>query len=817
MTPQSLARKVLLGLLGLASCALLVLVLLPYIVSLDSVKDQIVGQIEAALQRKVDVSAVRLQLLSGLGVGLEQLTIHNPPGWQQPHLLKAATLSVKVAWRPLMRRHIVITKMILRDGEILIERDPQGRLNSADLAASTPAAPDKTQPSRLHRSANGQAVRSGFTPLAGLRVSEVTVQNMPITFVDRMVVPSQEIITTVSNFQLHLQDVALGRLIPVDMTATLLTDGSRNVHLRGSVGPIPELSSINSAPVDIKLQTTDVRLDKLTPYLGQEFPLVQGRVGGDVTLQGSLASGLHLIGKLSLADAVLQAGIVSDATTALPMLTSTQDITLDLATGRADLTDVALNMSGIQATITGALHTFTTTPQFDLQLATNVFTPVALLTDLPILASKLPAPADVRGNVQLQATVKGALHDFRSEALIDLREAVVRSGAFNGGAPGDGGLLLETDKAEARLATHVVKADPPHLHFEARAHRLVFDQQGPHSPAPTPNTQSTPTPQTAPSKPLLPPVTLTGKVAIAEGRLKTLTFQQMTTQLSLSDGALNTTQHLTLYGGSYQGTVQVNLTQSEPSYTLDATVTGLDVGQALRELTPDQNALLGVLDTDMHLSGRGLAWDVLNKTLSGNGHVKITEAQLTNFDLIPKLALVLQNVGGLVGLTLPSGWEDNTFRTIEGDWRLRHGRILTDHLRLRAEGMEALITGSVGLDRTLDYTGNLFLPAQFFVRREAPRLLRQDDAGRVIIPFTVKGVVDAPRITVDEKALVGGAKQELLDTVRKQLGGKLDELFGQPSAPDQSNQESEQTGPKPGDEAPQPRWPGKILQEILRR
>ena len=158
----------------------------------------------------------------------------------------------------------------------------------------------------------------------------------------------------------------------------------------------------------------------------------------------------------------------------------------------------------------------------------------------------------------------------------------------------------------------------------------------------------------APSQPMLPPMTLSGQVSIAEGRIQHLNFQQMTADLSLVEGLLKTTQQMQLYGGSYHGATQVDLTHSEPSYTLDARVAGLNVGPALDDLTPAKNTLLGVLDTDMRLSGRGLAWDVIQKTLSGDGHVKIAEAQLTHFDLLPKLMHLLQNMGGLVGSRCPA-------------------------------------------------------------------------------------------------------------------------------------------------------------------
>jgi hypothetical protein len=822
MTPQRLGRKLLLVLLGLVGCGLLVVALLPYVVSLDSVRDQIVGRIEAALHRKVEVGAMRLQILSGLGAGLEDVTIYNPPGWQQPYVMKAATLAIKVAWRPFLQRRIEITKLSLRDGEIVIERDAQGRLNIADAAGSAPAS-THTRPADGHTSPGGNGASPGTTPLAGLCVADVTLQNMSVTFVDGLIVPGQAIVTPVSDLQLHLRDVGLGTPIPIDMTATLLTEGSRNIRLQGSVGPVPESLAVDSVPIDVRLETSDVRLEKLAPYLGRTVPLAQGRLGGVVKLQGTMASSLRLNGDLSLAEAALREGSVSDASTALPTLTSTQAITIDLPAARVELTGVEINAAGIQALIKGMVHAFTTTPQLDLEVATNTFSPAALLTQLPLLATRFPAPTDARGKVQLQATIKGAPHDLRSEAQIDLQEIVLKSGSFNGGDRASGGMLIETDKTEARLATQLMKAEPPKVHIDVHAQRLVFDRQRPRAPAPTPLPAPTPegpprpATQTAPSQPVPPPLAFSGQVRIAQGRIQRLNFQQLTADLSLVKGLLKMTHQMTLYDGSSQGATQVDLTQAEPSYTLDAKVAGLNLGQALGDLTPAKNTLLGVLDADARLAGRGFAWDIINKALSGDGHVKIAEAQLTHVDFLPQLVQLLQNMGELVGFTLPSGWEHGAWRTIEADWRLQQGKILTDHLRLRREGVEALLHGYVGLDQAIAYTGTLFLPAKLTGRRGVPLILRRDDAGRLMVPFTVKGTVSAPRLSVDEKALGDVATQELLDEVRKRFGGRIDEILGQPPAPDQPSQESDKTGPETEERPRRPRLPEKILRDLLRR
>src|SRR5262245_28358117 len=89
MRSHRLGRKLLVLLLGLVGGALLALALLPYVVSLDSVKGQLIGQLEAALHRQVSVGTLRLQLWSGLGVGLKDVTVYNPTGWQHPYVLKA--------------------------------------------------------------------------------------------------------------------------------------------------------------------------------------------------------------------------------------------------------------------------------------------------------------------------------------------------------------------------------------------------------------------------------------------------------------------------------------------------------------------------------------------------------------------------------------------------------------------------------------------------------------------------------------------------------------------------------------------------------
>jgi hypothetical protein len=183
---------------------------------------------------------------------------------------------------------------------------------------------------------------------------------------------------------------------------------------------------------------------------------------------------------------------------------------------------------------------------------------------------------------------------------------------------------------------------------------------------------------------------------------------------------------------------------------------------------------------------------------------------LTTFDLIPQVLQLLSHVSAALGGTRPGAWQPDSFRAVEGNWRLHQGKILTEHLRLRGQGLEALLTGYIGLDQAIDYAGTVFLPATLLGRR-------QDEAKRLAVPFTAQGTLTTPRIVVDEQALVGLVQTELVDALGKQLGSKLEELFGRPSASDQRQQESDRTGQGTGDRPLPPNLPGKLLRELLRR
>src|SRR5262249_46802915 len=100
----------------------LLLVALPFLVSLERFRAPLVAAAERALHRKVDVGSLRLEIWSGPGAGLRGLVVHNAPGWSGPTLLKADAVSVKVAVLPLFRGRVEVTRAALDGVELTVER-----------------------------------------------------------------------------------------------------------------------------------------------------------------------------------------------------------------------------------------------------------------------------------------------------------------------------------------------------------------------------------------------------------------------------------------------------------------------------------------------------------------------------------------------------------------------------------------------------------------------------------------------------------------------------------------------------------------------
>ncbi len=737
--------------LGFSGLLILGLTFLPEIVALERVQRMLISHVEAALQRRMSVGAVRLQLLNGIEVTLEDATLDNPPGWTHSDFLRIGKISVQVAFLPLLQRTITITKMVVHDADLVIERDPHGQLNVADLATAAIAqGPELPH----HKAYPAETMHPGVGPLLRWLVTEATLAGVTVTFVDQMGVPGELVTTSLRDVRGYVRDISRNTPIRFDLTASVLTDGERNLRVRGRIGPIPSPLAIGRAPIEADLQAADLLLGTLSPYLGERFPLVQGRVDADLKVDGRMGGNLHITSALSLVDAAVRHPTGGEAAATLPMLVSTQKITLDLANASLQIAEARLHLSSLHATLTGTVADVRSNPRLALHIATTAFDVGDLLPQIPALTSIIPAPAELQGRAELQATIAGTPRALRADVDLEANDVALKSGAIR----------VETDTTHVSLTAHLAEPRPPHVHLALHAHHLVVAQRE----ASAPLLAATPPPGTTPHEPQahtrLPPVTLNGTVEIAEGRLQHVRFQQLTAEVALAQGRLTTTHQTALYGGFYRGVAQMNLTRGEPAYTLNARVVGVQLAAAMRAWTSVQAVRQGVLTTQFKLSGQGWTWRRLRQALRGDGQVTITDFTVMPADPLPTLTRPVTIVGPLGRMTTYLRLKREAFSLLRARFDIRHGHIFSDDLQLWGEDVAIRANGYLGLDQSVSYNGMLALSGQRASARSLlAKLFLRDAHSRMVFPFSIKGMVNDPQIVVNVKDVLARGKEVLTD------------------------------------------------------
>ncbi len=401
-----MTRKRLLIAFGALAGLLIALVLaLPSILSLDAMRARILGAVESALHRKVEAGAIRLEIFSGLGAGIEKFTVRNGPGWETPNLTSADRLSVKLAFWPLLSRRIEVRKIVLEGAAVTIERDPAGVLNVSDFLAPAPAGGGEPE----------------APSAASLLVARLQVVRGRFLFVDRKVAPGKTVTIALDDLTGEIADVSPTSAARFDLAARFLADTGRNLTLKGTFGPPVPGKGLGEAPLKAAFAAKGLALVRLRPYIGASGP-DPGVFSIDGTLEGAPLGSLQLAGSAALAP--------PSASSPIPPVEGKFAMTLDWPAGSLAIAKSLLAVAKLPLTAEGRVDGLRASPRVDLRIATPGEVPLDSVTGLPGLSGSLPPDVKLSGRVRLEASVEGPASDLETRASIDASAfSVTRGGA----------------------------------------------------------------------------------------------------------------------------------------------------------------------------------------------------------------------------------------------------------------------------------------------------------------------------------------------------------------------------------------------------
>jgi AsmA protein len=210
---------------------------------------------------------IELSFFPWVGLSLTNLQLDNPEGFVNKNFVQIKNFQARLKLLPLLSRKVEISKFVVDQPEIFLEKSPKGiwnwqRLTEVGKPSKTPSTKKATPPATASgeigkndkQPSPGKQEQGGFV-LESLSIGEFSITD------GRIIVDNQEnhLKREVSDFNLQLADVSLDA--PVNMTMSAQLDG-KPLSLKGSVGPLgsdPGAGKLNLDFAIQALETVDIQ------------------------------------------------------------------------------------------------------------------------------------------------------------------------------------------------------------------------------------------------------------------------------------------------------------------------------------------------------------------------------------------------------------------------------------------------------------------------------------------------------------------------------------------------------------------------------
>jgi AsmA protein len=241
---------------------LIILLVLPYFINVNSFRPVIESELSSVLGRKAEIGNLSLSILRG-SVSAANISIADDPMFSKSPFLTAKSLKIGVELMPLIfSKKLNITGITLDEPSIVLLSNPEGKWNFSSLGAGQPKAEPKSIPK------SGGILPDNFS-VAELHVTDGKIQ---IGAVNPAAKPM-----TLDNVNIQVKDFSSTTQFPFTLTARL--PGSGDLKLEGKAGPLAP----GKTPIQASLGIKQLNLAALNtnPSTG---------LGGMCNLDGTLES-----------------------------------------------------------------------------------------------------------------------------------------------------------------------------------------------------------------------------------------------------------------------------------------------------------------------------------------------------------------------------------------------------------------------------------------------------------------------------------------------------------------------------------------------
>jgi AsmA protein len=422
---------------------LVIVVLVPLFINVDSFRPQLEEKLSAALNRHVQIGKLEASILSG-GASASNISIADDPAFNKGPFLTASSVKVGVELMPLIfSRQLKVTSITVQKPEITLLKNAAGKWNYSTLGATT----QKTAPAPSGDS------KAPDISVAKFEIADGTVR---VGHSSGHAAGKQNVY---QNVDLEARDISATTPVPFKLSATLPAGGK--LALDGEAGPLNQSDSAKS-PLSAKITLNHVDLG------ATGFVDAGSGLGGTLDFDGQVKSDgkrAHSEGKATVTGLkAMQGGQPAKQPVSVDYKS---DYALDSESGTVNA-NLRTGKSVTNASGTLAAKGEDTLANLKIQGKDMPVDDVAQL--LPAFGVVLPSGASLQGgviNMDLNAegpldrlVINGPIHITGTHLSgYNLTSKLGALAAFTGNKSGSTDTLIQTCSSALHVAPDGIKAD----------------------------------------------------------------------------------------------------------------------------------------------------------------------------------------------------------------------------------------------------------------------------------------------------------------------------------------------------------------------
>ena len=421
-------KKIIIIVIGVIFTLLACAVVAPFVINLNKYKGKIIELAKPYLPRDFDFGSVELTIMQGLGMEIRDLRIGENPKFGEGDFLKLERLRVKLEVLPLLKKHIRVKELALDKPAVRLVKNARGEFNFQDITTSSVPPKQHTQKMDGGGAAPGGETKGGSAILAGFLVSNLVLNEARIDYIDESASQGASK-TTIDLLDLRLTDVSLNRPIQVYMAACLPGSTRQNATLKGTLGPLGDSMDMKRLSLDATVSLQEVELGNFTSYLPAGLPVkpVQGTADMDISIQGSIASGISSEGEIHCEDLVV-AGTDGRMAVGKTTLTLQEKIDFVLDEGTVDIGKLDVKIGESAVSITGRVEEFSSKPKWDVTLKAQNLSADMIFAFYPSVLNTLPKDTSISGTMGMDLVSKGDMDDLDADATMTMNDMEIAYG-----------------------------------------------------------------------------------------------------------------------------------------------------------------------------------------------------------------------------------------------------------------------------------------------------------------------------------------------------------------------------------------------------